>query len=112
MIFTWLRYGKPDVSMTYNAALAGLVGITAGCDAVSPLGAAIMGIVFGIVIVLAVEFFDKVVKLDDPVGAISVHGVCGALGTILTGLFADGVTTERGLFYGGGFHFLGIQPLM
>ena len=86
LIFTWLRYGKPDVSMTYNAALAGLVGITAGCDAVSPLGAAVMGIVFGLVIVLAVEFFDKVAKIDDPVGAISVHGVCGALGTILTGL--------------------------
>ena len=111
LIFTWLRYGKPDVSMTYNAALAGLVGITAGCDAVSPLGAAIMGVVFGFVIVLAVEFFDKVAKIDDPVGAISVHGVCGALGTILTGLFATGVSTEKGLFYGGGAHFLGIQCL-
>ena len=75
LVFTWLRYGKPDVSMTYNAALAGLVGITAGCDAVSPAGAAVMGLVFGIVIVLAVEFFDKVAKIDDPVGAISVHCV-------------------------------------
>ncbi len=111
LIFTWIRYKKPDVSMTYNAALAGLVGITAGCDAVSPLGSAIMGIVFGIVIVLAVEFFDKVAKIDDPVGAISVHCVCGALGTILTGLFATGSTTEKGLFYGGGFHFLGVQTL-
>ena len=111
LIFTWLRYGKPDVSMTYNAALAGLVGITAGCDAVSPLGAAVMGIVFGLVIVLAVEFFDKVAKIDDPVGAISVHGVCGALGTILTGLFATGVSTEKGGFYGGGFHFFGVQCL-
>ena len=111
LIFTWLRYGKPDVSMTYNAALAGLVGITAGCDAVSPLGAAIMGIVFGIVIVLAVEFFDKVAKIDDPVGAISVHGICGALGTAFTGLFATGISTEKGLFYGGGFHFLGVQAL-
>ena len=111
MIFTWLRYGKPDVSMTYNAALAGLVGITAGCDAVSPLGAAVMGIVFGLVIVRAVEFFDKVAKIDDPVGAISVHGVCGALGTILTGLFATGVSTEKGVFYGGGFHFFGVQCL-
>ena len=109
LIFTWLRYGKPDVSMTYNAALAGLVGITAGCDAVSPLGAAVMGIVFGLVIVLAVEFFDKVAKIDDPVGAISVHGVCGTLGTILTGLFATGVSTEKGVFYGGGFHFFGVQ---
>ena len=111
LIFTWIRYGKPDVSMTYNAALAGLVGITAGCDAVSPLGAAIMGAIFGIVIVLAVEFFDKVAKIDDPVGAVSVHGVCGSLGTILTGLFATGVSTEKGLFYGGGFHMLGVQAL-
>ncbi len=107
LIFTWIRYGKPDVSMTYNAALAGLVGITAGCDAVSPVGAAIMGIVFGIVIVLSVEFFDKKAKIDDPVGAISVHGVCGALGTIMTGLFA----TEGGVFYGGGFRFFGVQCL-
>ena len=111
LIFTWIRYGKPDVSMTYNAALAGLVGITAGCDAVSPLGAAIMGAIFGIVIVLAVEFFDKVAKIDDPVGAVSVHGVCGALGTILTGFFATGVSTEKGLFYGGGWHLLGTQAL-
>ena len=111
LIFTWLRYGKPEVSMTYNAALAGLVGITAGCDAVDAVGAAVMGLVFGIVIVLAVEFFDKVVRIDDPVGAISVHGVCGALGTILTGVFADGASTERGLLYGGGFHFLGVQAL-
>ena len=107
LIFTWIRYGKPDVSMTYNAALAGLVGITAGCDAVSPLGAAIMGAIFGIVIVLAVEFFDKIAKIDDPVGAVSVHGVCGSLGTILTGFFA----TDGGVFYGGGFKFLGIQIL-
>ncbi|MDD7676870.1 MAG: ammonium transporter [Eubacteriales bacterium] len=111
LIFTWIRYKKPDVSMTYNAALAGLVGITAGCDAVSPVGAAIMGVIFGIVIVVAVEFFDKVVKIDDPVGAVSVHGVCGALGTIFTGLFATGVTTEKGLFYGGGLHLLGVQAL-
>ena len=119
LIFTWIRYGKPDVSMTYNAALAGLVGITAGCDTVSPVGAAIMGIIFGLVIVLAVEFFDKVAKIDDPVGAISVHGVCGALGTILLGLFSTGGVAEadgtlpvmQGLFYGGGFTFLGVQLL-
>ncbi len=111
LIFTWVKYKKPDVSMTYNAALAGLVGITAGCDAVSPVGSAIMGIVFGIVIVLSVEFFDKVAKIDDPVGAISVHCICGALGTILTGLFATGSTTEAGLFYGGGAHLLGVQTL-
>ena len=111
LIVTWIRYKKPDVSMTYNAALAGLVGITAGCDAVSPLGAAIMGAIFGVIIVFAVEFFDKVAKIDDPVGAISVHCVCGALGTILTGLFATGSSTEKGLFYGGGLHFLGVQIL-
>ena len=108
---TWIRYKKPDVSMTYNAALAGLVGITAGCDAVSPVGAAVIGIICGVVIVFAVEFFDKVAKIDDPVGAVSVHCVCGSLGTILTGLFATGVTTEKGLFYGGGFRLLGVQAL-
>lgn len=111
LILTWIRYRKPDVSMTYNAALAGLVGITAGCDAVSPLGAAIMGLIFGVVIVFSVEFFDKIAKIDDPVGAVSVHCVCGALGTILTGLFATGVSTEKGLFYGGGWHFFGVQTL-
>ncbi len=119
LIFTWIRYGKPDVSMTYNAALAGLVGITAGCDTVSPLGAAIMGIIFGFLIVLAVEFFDKKAKIDDPVGAISVHGVCGSVGSILLGLFSTGGVAEadgslpvmKGLFYGGGFKLLGIQTL-
>ena len=111
MLFTWLRYGKPDVSMTFNAALAGLVGITAGCDAVDPFGAALIGLACGLVIVLSVTFFDRVVKIDDPVGAISVHGVCGCLGTVLTGLFATGGTTMKGVFYGGGFRFLGIQAL-
>ena len=111
MIITWIRYGKPDVSMTYNAALAGLVGVTAGCDAISPVGAAIIGLATGTAIVFAVELFDKKLKIDDPVGAISVHGVCGALGTILTGLLATGVSTEKGLFYGGGLHFLGVQLL-
>ena len=107
MIFTWLRYKKPDVYMSLNGALAGLVAITAGCDAVTPVGAFFIGLIAGIVLVLAVEFFDKVVKIDDPVGAISVHGVCGALGTILTGFFA----VDGGVFYGGGFHFLGVQTL-
>ncbi|MBR6185763.1 MAG: ammonium transporter [Clostridia bacterium] len=111
MIFTWLRYGKPDVSMTFNAALAGLVGITAGCDAVDPFGAAVIGICCGFAVVLSVEFFDKAVKIDDPVGAISVHGVCGALGTLLTGFFATGISTMKGVFYGGGFKFLGVQAL-
>ncbi|MDY3919537.1 MAG: ammonium transporter [Candidatus Limivivens sp.] len=107
MIFTWLRYKKPDVSMSLNGALAGLVAITAGCDLVSPVGAFFIGLIAGVAVVLSVEFFDKVAKIDDPVGAISVHGVCGALGTILTGFFA----TEDGLLYGGGFHFLGVQVL-
>ena len=107
MIFTWIRYKKPDVSMTLNGALAGLVAITAGCDLVSPVGAFFIGLLAGIAVVLSVEFFDKVVKIDDPVGAISVHGVCGALGTLLTGLFA----TEDGLFYGGGVHFFLVQLL-
>ena len=109
MIITWVRYGKPDVSMTFNASLAGLVGITAGCDAVNPYGAAVIGICCGAVVIFAVEFFDKIARIDDPVGAISVHGVCGALGTVMTGLFATGVTTPKGLFYGGGFGFLGVQ---
>ena len=111
MLFTWLRYGKPDVSMTFNAALAGLVGITAGCDAVNPFGAALIGLCCGFAVVLSVEMFDKVIKIDDPVGAISVHGVCGALGTLLTGFFATGVSTMKGVFYGGGLTFLGIQCL-
>ena len=111
LVVTWIRYKKPDVSMTYNAALAGLVGITAGCDAVSPVGAAVIGLICGVAVVFSVEFFDKVAKIDDPVGAVSVHCVCGSLGTLLTGLFATGVTTEKGLLYGGGFHFLGVQAL-
>ena len=107
MILTWVRYGKPDVSMTLNGSLAGLVAITAGCDLVTPVGAAIIGLVAGVLVVFAVEFFEKKAKVDDPVGAVSVHGVCGAVGTILTGLFAE----EIGLFYGGGFNFLLIQIL-
>ncbi|HKM21955.1 MAG TPA: ammonium transporter, partial [Lachnospiraceae bacterium] len=107
MVFTWIRYKKPDVSMTLNGSLAGLVAITAGCDVVEPWAAAVIGIIAGIVVVLAVEFFDKVLKIDDPVGAIAVHGCCGALGTILTGVFAN----EVGLVNGGGFAFLGVQCL-
>ncbi len=107
MIFTWVRYGKPDVSLTFNASLAGLVAITAGCDVVDPFGAAIIGIVAGILVILSVEFFDKTVKIDDPVGAISVHGACGCFGTLAIGLF----NTENGLFYGGGLATLGVQAL-
>ncbi|MDR2530125.1 MAG: ammonium transporter [Oscillospiraceae bacterium] len=105
MIFTWAKYKKPDVSMTLNGALAGLVAITAGCDAVNQWAAAVIGIIAGIVVVLSVEFFEKRAKIDDPVGAISVHGVCGALGTILTGVFASndylaGAEMTRGSFVG------------
>jgi ammonium transporter, Amt family len=112
MAFTWFRYGKPDVSMTFNGALAGLVAITAGCDCVSPVGAFFIGLVAGFLVVLSVEFFDNVAKIDDPVGAVSVHMVNGIWGTIAVGLFstgADGVGV--GLFYGGGFKQLGIQIL-
>lgn len=98
MFVTWKAYGKPDVSMTLNGALAGLVGITAGCDAVTPVGAFVIGLVSGVLVVGAVELVDKVCKIDDPVGAISVHGACGAAGTVMTGLFA----VDGGLFYGGG----------
>ena len=112
MIFTWIRYGKPDVSMTLNASLAGLVAITAGCDCVSPVGAFFIGFIAGILVVLSVEFFDNVAKIDDPVGAVSVHMVNGIWGTIAVGLFStgdDGVGV--GLFYGGGAKQLGIQLL-
>ena len=107
LITTWLRYGKPDVSLTFNGALAGLVAITAGCDEVDPVGAAIIGIVAGVLCVFSVEFFDNVAKIDDPVGAVSVHCANGAWGTLAVGLFA----TDGGLFYGGGFTRLGIQAL-
>lgn len=112
MVFTWIRYGKPDVSMTLNGALAGLVAITAPCDCVSPFGSFVIGLVAGILVVLSVEFFDNKAKIDDPVGAVSVHGANGIFGTIAVGLFstgADGV--GKGLFYGGGFHQLGVQLL-
>lgn len=103
MLVTWLK-GKPDVAMTGNGLLAGLVGITAGCFAVSTIGAVIIGAVSGLLVVLSVNFFDKM-KIDDPVGAISVHGVCGAFGAIAVGLFSnessDGFIA-KGLFYGGG----------
>ncbi|MDO5133199.1 MAG: ammonium transporter [Eubacteriales bacterium] len=110
MIFTWIRYGKPDVSMTLNASLAGLVAITAGCDCVTPFGAFIIGIVAGILVVLSVEFFDNVAKIDDPVGAVSVHMANGIWGTLAVGLFSNGEDgVMNGLFYGGGAKLLGIQ---
>jgi Amt family ammonium transporter len=107
MFVTWAVYGKPDISMTLNGVLAGLVGVTAGCAAVSPVGAAFIGLICGAVVVFAIEFIDKKLKVDDPVGAVSVHGVCGALGTLLVGVFA----TDGGLLYGGGFEQLGIQAI-
>nr|DAM04123.1 MAG TPA: Ammonia permease [Caudoviricetes sp.] len=111
MIFTWIKYKKPDVSMTLNASLAGLVAITAPCDTVSPVSAAIIGIVAGILVVVGVEFIDQVLKIDDPVGACGVHMLNGMWGTIAVGLFSDGTCGEKGLFTGGGAHLLGIQLL-
>ena len=107
MFLTWFKYGKPSLSLMLNGILAGLVGITAGCDVVSPWGAVIIGFVCGIVLVFAIEFIDHKLHIDDPVGASSVHGVCGILGTLMTGLLA----TDGGLFYGGGWHFFGVQAL-
>lgn len=105
MVFTWMRYGKPDMAFTLNGALAGLVGITAGAADVAPVAAVIIGTTAGVVLPLAVELFDKILKIDDPVGAISVHGVCGVLGTLAVGFFA----LDGGLFYGGGAGLLGVQ---
>ena len=113
MLFTWIKNGKPDVSMCLNASLAGLVAITAGCADVDAIGAAVIGIVSGILIVVAVEFVDIKLKIDDPVGAFSVHGVNGMWGGLAVGLFAtgNGQNGITGLFYGGGFAQLGKQAL-
>ena len=107
MMVSWFRYKRPALSISLNGALAGLVAITAGCDAVNPVGAVLIGLMAGIVLPFAVEFFDKILKVDDPVGAISVHGVSGALGTLAVGLFS----TSEGLFYGFGAKLLGIQAI-
>ncbi|WP_321285468.1 ammonium transporter [uncultured Sunxiuqinia sp.] len=107
MLVAWIRYKRPALSISLNGALAGLVAITAGCDAVDPVGAVLIGIMAGFVLPFAVEFFDQVLKIDDPVGAISVHGVSGALGTLAVGLFS----TSEGLFYGNGASLLGIQAI-
>jgi Amt family ammonium transporter len=107
LITSWVVIKKPDISMSLNGALAGLVAITAPCDGVSPMGAIAIGSVAGILVVLSVLFFDYVLKIDDPVGAVSVHGVNGLWGTISYGLFA----MDGGLFYGGGFKQLGVQLL-
>ncbi len=107
MIVTWMRYKRPSLSVTLNGALAGLVAITAGCAAVSLASAAIIGLIAGVVLVFSLEFIERTLKIDDPVGAISVHGVCGALGTLLVGVFA----TEGGLLNGGGAALLGVQAI-
>ena len=107
MVLTWIRYGKPDVSMTLNGSLAGLVAITAGCDVVSVPGAFAIGVIAGTTVLFAVEFIDQTLKIDDPVGAVAVHGVCGAFGTILTGLFA----VKDGLLYTGNASFFLTQVL-
>ena len=107
MMFTWIRNGAPDVSMCLNASLAGLVGITAGCANVDAVGATIIGLVDGILVVIAVEFIDQKLKIDDPVGAVAVHGCNGLWGTVAVGLF----DYNNGVFYGGGFHQLGVQVL-
>jgi ammonia channel protein AmtB len=114
MITAWIVVKKPDASMALNGALAGLVAITAGCATVTPMGAIAIGLVGGILVVLSVLFIDKVLKIDDPVGAVSVHGVCGVWGTFACGLFnaLDACTGEAagtGLFYGGGFSLVGTQ---
>lgn len=106
MFLTWIRYGKPDVSMTLNGALAGLVAITAGCDVEKPIGALVTGIVAAFVLIFGVELITKL-KVDDPVGAVTVHGLCGAVGSILVGAFS----TKNGLFYTGKWDGLGIQTL-
>lgn len=107
MFTSWLKYGKPSFSLTLNGILAGLVAITAGCDLVSPLGATIIGLQAGIILVFSIEFIDTKLHIDDPVGASSVHGVCGIFGTLMTGLLA----VDGGAFYGGGFSFFGAQCL-
>ena len=116
MVFTWIKYGKPDVSMSLNASLAGLVAITAGCDVTDCAGAAIIGAVSGVLVVFGVWFLDNVIHVDDPVGAVAVHMMNGIWGTIAVGLFATASAPgfelagiKEGLFYGGGFSQLGLQ---
>ena len=114
LAITWIRYKKPDISMTLNGSLAGLVAVTAGCDTVTPMGAAFIGIIAGFVVVFGIEFIDQKLKIDDPVGAVGVHGMCGAVGTLLVGVFGyyeygTNNVNPIGLIYGGGFNALLIQ---
>jgi Amt family ammonium transporter len=119
LITSWLKFGKPDLSMTLNGTLAGLVGITAPCASVSTGSAAIIGLVAGVLVFFSTLFFERRLRIDDPVGAISVHGICGAWGTLAVGLFgqraidiqywAEDTAIQDGLFFGGGFHQLWVQ---
>ena len=114
MVFTWVKFGKPDVSMCLNASLAGLVGITAPCDVTDAFGALAVGIVSGLLVVFGVWFLDYKLHVDDPVGAVAVHCLNGIWGTLAVGLFATSSAPGSeidGLFYGGGFHQLGLQAL-
>ena len=113
LFFSWLATGKPNISHSLNGAIAGLVAITAGCATVSPLSAAIIGFIGGVVVVLSTRLFERKFKIDDPVGAVSAHGVAGAWGTIAVGLFADSQLGGGldGLFFGGGFYQLFVQTL-
>lgn len=116
LITGWILFKKPDASMTLNGALAGLVAITSPCATVTPVGAVLIGLIAGVIVVFAILMFDKILKVDDPVGAISVHGVCGAWGTLSAGLFnaefALGIgEANTGLFYGGGAHQFGVQAI-
>ena len=115
MIFTWIKYGKPDVSMCLNASLAGLVAITAGCDVTDAFGAIVIGAVSGVLVVFGVWLLDYKLRVDDPVGAVAVHCLNGIWGTLAVGLFATtsapGNDSYTGLFYGGGFHLFGVQLL-
>jgi Amt family ammonium transporter len=105
MYVSWVKYGKPSFSLTLNGVLAGLVGITAGCDAVSPAGAIAIGVICGFVLPFGIEFIDKKLHIDDPVGASAVHGISGILGTLLTGIFS----VSQGVLYGHGFGLLGAE---
>lgn len=107
MFISWIKFSKPSLSLTLNGILAGLVGVTAGCDMVSPAGAAVIGLICGTLMVFAVEFIDKKLHIDDPVGASSVHGVCGFIGTLLTGL----LSTSEGWLYTGDAHFFLVELL-
>jgi len=112
MITVWKRFGKPEASMTMNGILAGLVGVTAGCSELSPFGAIIVGAICGVIVVLSIEYIDTVLCIDDPVGAISVHGVCGSVGTLCVGIFASpDFGSATGLLYNGSFTLLATQLL-